>query len=140
MFQTEVQTDTLESAILQELNRLDTCTFQELTERLPSYSWNQVYSEVARLNQAGTIALKHPAPFLLILSRATTNPSFPSEGQFHSGPEAPTMPGVYWFQRETTSNALRVEVCLKEGQLTVWWANQDQPVTKLTGIWCGPMP
>ena len=140
MLQTEAQTDTLESAILQALDRVDTCTFQELSERLPSYSWNQVYSEVARLNQAGTIALKHPAPFLLILARATTQHSPRPEGNFSSGPEAPTVPGVYWFQSETTSNALRMEVRLKEGKLTVWWANQDQPVTQLTGIWYGPMP
>jgi hypothetical protein len=134
-----IQTDVLDSAILQELNRLNTCTFQELSERLPSYSWNEIYSEVDRLNREGTIALKHPAPFLLILSLATTNQAPPSEGNFSSGPEAPTTPGVYWFLGQATSNAVRVEVRLKEGTPTVWWANQDHPVTNLTGIWYGPM-
>jgi hypothetical protein len=68
MLEIDVQTNALESAILQELGQVDTCTFQELSERLPAYSWNHVYSEVNRLNRAGTVTLKHPAPFLLILS------------------------------------------------------------------------
>ena len=61
------RTDILESAILQELARVGICSLDELNERLPSYSWNQVFSEVDRLNREGTVALKHPAPFLCFL-------------------------------------------------------------------------
>ena len=56
----------------------------------------------------------------------------PSEANFHSGPEAPTKPGVYWFHGETASNALRVEVRVTNGKLMVGWGNQDPPITKLT--------
>lgn len=45
-----LQTDSLESAIRVELTQADTCTFEELTERLPSFSWNQVFSAVDRLS------------------------------------------------------------------------------------------
>jgi hypothetical protein len=51
----------------------------------------------------------------------------------------PTHPGWYWFQPETAARALMVEVRLTDGQLTVWWPNEDQPVGKLNGFWRGPM-
>ena len=44
------QTDSLELAIRQELDRVGTCTLEELNERLPYSSWNQVFSAVDRLN------------------------------------------------------------------------------------------
>jgi len=45
-----LQTDDLESAIHQELARVGTCTLEELNERLPYSSWNQVFSAVDRLS------------------------------------------------------------------------------------------
>ena len=54
------QTDSLELAIRQELDRVGTCTLEELNERLPYSSWNQVFSAVDRLNRAGTITLQRP--------------------------------------------------------------------------------
>ena len=47
-----------ESAILQELAQVVTCSLEELKERLPYYSWNQVFSAVDRLTRAGTVALQ----------------------------------------------------------------------------------
>jgi hypothetical protein len=64
----------------------------------------------------------------------------PSQAEFHNGPEPPTKPGVYWFQRETASRAIMMEVRLINGQLTLWWPNEDQPVTTLKGHWRGPIP
>lgn len=58
----------LESDILKELARVDACTLDELTERLSYYSWKRVFSAVERLTREGTVALKHPAPFLCFLS------------------------------------------------------------------------
>jgi hypothetical protein len=55
-------------------------------------------------------------------------------------PESPMHPGVYWFQGETRSRALMVGVRLKDAKLTVWWPNQDVPVTNLKGVWRGPIP
>ena len=63
-----------------------------------------------------------------------------STADVHNGPEAPTKPGVYWFHSETTSRAILVEVRLTNGELTVWWPNEDQPVTALKGHWRGPIP
>ena len=66
-------------------------------------------------------------------------PSF-SEADLRGDSDSPTQPGAYWFQSETTSRALMVDVRLKDGELTVWWPNQDVPVTTLKGIWRGPIP
>ena len=65
-----LQTDDLESAIHQELARLDTCTLEELNERLPYSSWNQVFSAVDRLSRAGTVILQRPDSSDYILSLA----------------------------------------------------------------------
>ena len=61
-----------------------------------------------------------------------------SEADLRGGPDSPTKPGVYWFHSETTSRALMVDVRVTNGELTVWWPNQDQPVTKLKGQWAAP--
>ena len=53
-----LRTDALESAIRQELAQVSTCTLEELNERLPYYSWNQVFSAVDRLSRAGTVTLQ----------------------------------------------------------------------------------
>jgi hypothetical protein len=52
----------------------------------------------------------------------------------------PTQPGAYWFQGEPTSRAILLEVRMMDGQLTVWWPNEDQPVVNLKGNWRGPIP
>jgi len=52
----------------------------------------------------------------------------------------PTRPGVYWFQSETTSRAMLVEVRVTNGELTVLWPNEDQPIANLKGRWKGPIP
>ena len=52
----------------------------------------------------------------------------------------PTHPGWCWFQPETVSRALMVEVRMTNGTLTVWLPNEDQPVAKLKGHWRGPIP
>ena len=45
--------------------------------------------------------------------------------------ESPTQSGVYWFHSETMSRALMVDVRMTNGQLMVWWPNQDEPVANL---------
>ena len=60
------QTDALELAILQELAGVGTCTFQELREKLPAYSWNQVFAAMDRLTLEGTVVIKHPGPVLCL--------------------------------------------------------------------------
>ena len=55
-----IQTDSLDSAIHHILARVGTCTLEELNERVPYYSWNQVFAAVDRLNRAGTVTLQRP--------------------------------------------------------------------------------
>ena len=64
------QTNILESAIRQELARVGACSLEELNERLPYYSWDQVLSVVDRLSREGTIALQHSDSSGYILSLA----------------------------------------------------------------------
>jgi hypothetical protein len=63
-----IQTDFLDSDILDELAQVGSCSLEELNERLPYYSWNQVFSAVERLKREGSVALKNPAPFLCIVA------------------------------------------------------------------------
>lgn len=65
-----LRTDALESAIRQELARVGTWTLEELNERLPYYSWNQVFSVADRLNREGTVPLQRPDSSDYILSLA----------------------------------------------------------------------
>ena len=65
-----LQTDDLESAIRQELARVGTCTLEVLNERLPYFSWNQVFAAVDRLNREGTVTLQRPDSLCYILSLA----------------------------------------------------------------------
>ena len=46
------------SAIRLELTEVGTCTFQELSEQLPYYSWSQVFSVADRLSRQGTVPLQ----------------------------------------------------------------------------------
>ena len=62
----------------------------------------------------------------------------PSHPQMQNAP--PRQPGVYWFQSETMSRALMVDVRVTNGELTVWWPNIDQPISKLKAHWRGPIP
>lgn len=50
--------DSVESAIRLELTQVDSCTFDELTERLRYYSWNQVFTAVDRLSRQGIVTLQ----------------------------------------------------------------------------------
>jgi hypothetical protein len=70
-----LQTDDLESAIRQELARVGACTLEELNERLPYSSWNQVFAAVDRLSRAGTVTLQRPDSSDYILSLAPRRPA-----------------------------------------------------------------
>ena len=73
-------------------------------------------------------------------STPNANNSSPVEADLQGTMESPTKPGVYWFQPEPLTRALMVEVRVTNGELTVWWPNQDEPVTNLKGRWRGPIP
>jgi hypothetical protein len=70
-----LRSDSLESVICQELARIGACTLQELNERLPYFSWSQVFSAVNRLNREGTVILQRPTSLEYILSLAPAQPA-----------------------------------------------------------------
>ena len=51
----------------------------------------------------------------------------------------PTQPGAYWYQPVGLAHVLLMEVRLTDGELTVWWADRDIAIVKLTGYWLGPI-
>jgi hypothetical protein len=61
-----IQTDILESAIIDKLVQGGTCSLEELAERLPSYSWNQMFFVVDQLTQDGTVSIKYQGPVLCL--------------------------------------------------------------------------
>ncbi|HKP01564.1 MAG TPA: hypothetical protein VJU02_08025 [Nitrospiraceae bacterium] len=69
-----IKEDILESAILEELAQVGACSIEELNERLPYYSWDQVSSVVDRLMLQGTITMKHlgSSRYFLSLSHSTS--------------------------------------------------------------------
>lgn len=73
------QTDFLESTILEKLAQVGTCTIEELYQRLPSYSWGEVFSVVDRLTRQGTIVVKNPAPSCYFLSLIACRVNLPRD-------------------------------------------------------------
>lgn len=69
-----LQTDSLESAIRRELGRVGPCTLEELNERLPYYSWNEVFAAIDRLTREGIVTLQRPDSLGYTLSLAPTPP------------------------------------------------------------------
>ncbi len=55
------------SMVLDNLREQGSCTIDELSTRLHSCTWNQVFSIVDRLSREGTLQLQHPTPFVYIV-------------------------------------------------------------------------
>lgn len=64
----------IESAILQEVNQLSPCTLEQLVHRLPEYSWSEVFSAVDRCSRDGTLTLRHPARFGIVIFATPRRP------------------------------------------------------------------
>ncbi len=58
----------VESVILQALERRGPCTIDELTERLPDYTWNQVFTSVDRLSRGSILTIRHATKFQYMVS------------------------------------------------------------------------
>ena len=65
----------VDSVICQEVTNQVSCTFDELTRRLPTYSWAQVFEAVDRLSRKGALTLRRASCFGYVVS---------------IGPDAPT--------------------------------------------------
>ena len=69
-----LRTDVLESAIRQVLAQVGICTLEELNERLPYYSWNQMFAAVDRLTREGAVTLQRPGSSDYLVSLAPSRP------------------------------------------------------------------
>jgi hypothetical protein len=65
---TQAVVPSVDSVISREVTRLGSCTLDELAQRLPDYSWGQVFSAVDRLSRAGTVTLQRPRSSGYIIS------------------------------------------------------------------------
>lgn len=62
----------IESAIYQELKRHGPCAPEELIDRLPDYSWSQVFAAIDRLTRGGRLTIRHPSRFRCLVSISAT--------------------------------------------------------------------
>ena len=56
------------SMILQALKQFGPCTAEELVQRLPAYTWNQVFLAVDQLCRDGRLTLRQPSRFVYLIS------------------------------------------------------------------------
>jgi hypothetical protein len=66
MAQTNVPS--IDVVIYHEVTSLVSCTLDELAQRVPAYSWAQVFASVDRLSRQGTLTLSRASRFGFILS------------------------------------------------------------------------
>jgi len=65
---TPTSVPSVDSVICQEVTSLASCTLDELTQRLQTYSWAQVFEAVDRLSRQGTLRLTRTGRFGYALS------------------------------------------------------------------------
>ena len=64
----EAYVSSVDSLICHEVTGLVSCTFDELVERLPAYSWAQVFAAVDRLSRQGTLVVSRTRCFGYVVS------------------------------------------------------------------------
>ena len=74
---TQTYTPSVDSVIYDEVNRLVSCSLDDLAQRLPVYSWAQVFAAVDRLSRQGTLRLSRTKDLDYVLS-ACSDPPLPS--------------------------------------------------------------
>ena len=67
----------IDSVICHGVTSLVSCTLDDLLQRVPAYSWAQVFAAVDRLSRKGTLMLSCPSRFRLLLS-VGSDPPVPS--------------------------------------------------------------
>jgi hypothetical protein len=65
---TQAHVPNLDSVIGHEVTSLVSCTFDELVQRLPAYSWAQVFAAVDRLSRQGTLTVSRTRCFGYVVS------------------------------------------------------------------------
>lgn len=74
---TQTYVPSVDSVISHEVTDLVSCTLDELAQRLPAYSWAQVFAAVDRLSRQGTLRLSRASRFGYVLS-VCSDPLLPS--------------------------------------------------------------
>src|SRR4029077_16897775 len=64
----QAQVSNVDSVICREVARLISCPLDELAQRLPVYSWAQVFAAVDLLGRKGTLRLSRTSRFGYVLS------------------------------------------------------------------------
>ena len=77
----------VDSVICHEVTGLVSCTFDELAQRLPAYSWAQVFSAVDRLSRQGTLTISRTRCFGYVVSIGPSPPT-PQSSQDRKMPGA----------------------------------------------------
>ena len=74
---TQTHGPSIDFVICHEVTRLASCTLDELAQRMPDYSWGQVFAAVDRLSRQGTLRLSRMSRFGYVLS-VYSDPLLPS--------------------------------------------------------------
>jgi hypothetical protein len=74
---TQACAPSVDSVIFHEVTSLVSCTIDDLLQRLPAYSWAQVFAAVDRLSRKGTLMLRRTSRFGYVLS-VGSDPPVPS--------------------------------------------------------------
>jgi len=75
---TDAYVPNVDSVICHEVTSLVSCTFDELVQRLPAYSWAQVFSAVDRLSRQGALTVSRTRCFGYVVSIGPAPPTFQS--------------------------------------------------------------
>ena len=67
----------VDSVICHEVNNVVSCTLDELAQKLPAYSWAQLFAAVDRLSRQGTLTLSRTTRLGYVLS-VGSKPPLPS--------------------------------------------------------------
>jgi hypothetical protein len=72
---TRMHAPNLDSVICHEVTSLVSCTFDELVQRMPTYSWAQVFAAVDRLSRQGTLTVSRTRCFGYVVSVGPAPPT-----------------------------------------------------------------
>ncbi len=67
-----LRTATIQSAIRSELMRQGPCSLDALLDRLPQFTWNEIFTVVDQLSREGQLVLRRPARFHYEVSISST--------------------------------------------------------------------
>ena len=85
----QIHVPSVDSVICHEVTTVVSCTFDELVERFPAYSWAQVFAAVDRLSRQGTLVVSRTRCFGYTVSIGSAPPTPQSlqdrQGQALSG-------------------------------------------------------